>query len=364
MAVYLSTLLFYFYTAFLSLCVLGLLALHFYNRSQKRPDMKYGSYKGKVLVIVPCRGLDITLSENLKSLREQNYKQYDLIAVVDDESDEAVPIIKRVGIRYMTSKGFKSKGSGKVRAVGAAIKRFGSYSAYVIADSDITVRKNWLDELVAPLSQKSVGLSTTFPYFNPMNGGGFWSYVKMVWGFVGIGLMESERTRFGWGGSLAFRKELLDAKSFAAFSNSISDDIALTNIAKSKRLGLAYSPKARPIVNVSESFGSFFEWSNRQTALMMLGNRRLLKAGLAYYLISIVLFVSGVIFSIFYSPIFLVFLLPFALGAMDAYRNSDRKSGWIIAFYLFTLCVLAVNLTLASRMDGITWRGRKYDLRL
>ena len=36
------------------------------------------------------------------------------------------------------------------------------------------------------------------------------SKFKTAWGFVGVGMMQSDITVFGWGGSLAFRKGLFD----------------------------------------------------------------------------------------------------------------------------------------------------------
>ena len=97
--------------------------------------------------------------------------------------------------------------------------------AYVIADSDIFVKESWLSDLVAPLNNKNVGLSATFPYFSAKTG--FWSRVKMIWGFVGQGMMESKTLRFGWGGSLAFRRDLLDEQDFDHLCGALSDDMAI-----------------------------------------------------------------------------------------------------------------------------------------
>src|SRR5258705_10986595 len=50
-------------------------------------------------VIAPCRGLDEGLEENLAALFEQDYPEYEVIFVVDDEADPAVEVIQALFIR-------------------------------------------------------------------------------------------------------------------------------------------------------------------------------------------------------------------------------------------------------------------------
>ena len=47
-------------------------------------------------IIVPCKGLDDGLRENLSVLLEQEYPDYEVIFVVDDRNDAAAPIIEEV----------------------------------------------------------------------------------------------------------------------------------------------------------------------------------------------------------------------------------------------------------------------------
>ena len=357
----LLTIIFYFYLGLVSLAFLGLLGLKIYNLRNRRVE-EYKEYRGRVLVIVPCKGIDLTLEQNLNSINQQDYKNYKLVAVVDNKDDAALGMIRKLGIGYITSESVRSSGSGKVRAIAAALEKMRGFDAYVIADSDITVSPDWLGLLLKPLSDKRIGVATAFPYFNPL--GGFWSYVKMAWGFVGNGLMESEKTRFGWGGSLAFRKDLLDAKSLKAFKNAISDDIAITNAAKRKGLLVGYSADARPFVNVDESFGTFWEWSNRQAAFMMLGNRKLLKVGIVYYAVNLFLLISALPLAAFYSGWCVIFLLPFLIGLFDTYTRSEKKDVMVAAAYVTVLFVYLLNLINAGRMKKVTWRGREYELRL
>ncbi len=316
----------------------------------------------RVLVIAPCRGRDLGLRENLLSIKSQSYGNFDMVCVIDSTSDPALAIIEGAGIRYLISNPRIGKGSGKVKAIATAIRTFKHYDIYVIADSDIHVKSCWLGSLVSSLLDRGVGLSTSFPYFVSADKR-LWSKFKSAWGLVGLGLIKSEITRFGWGGSLAFRKSLISNKEdFSYFKDSLSDDIALTRITKRKGLGIAYNGKCSPRVYCSESFATFFEWSNRQTALSILGNRKVFWFGVIYYTVELLFLILGV--SLFFlSPLFLVLALLYTANVYRSYRSLAEPSlSFFPILFVMPFYYLA-NLFIAKRMRSIEWRGRRYDLK-
>lgn len=330
---------------------------------KRKPERRASDYNPKTLVIVPCRGLDLTLSENLKSIASQNYPNYNVVAVVDAKGDPAAECIRKSNIRYIISRYRQGPPSGKVLAILSALKKFPRYDAYVIADSDILVVKGWLKALVAPLHDRKIGISTTFPKFIPR--AGFWSKVKFVWGFAGEGLMENSSTRFGWGGSLAFRKDLIGSDAMKLLKNSkysLSDDISLTKAARGRGLDIAYVGSVQPRVNSADSFRAFFEWSNRQTALSILGYPRNLYYGIAFYSAEIILLASGAILSYAINPAFLILLAHLIKSEIKTYMRSGRADPKIAMIVLFMPLLYLINLVLASRASRITWRGRSYEL--
>lgn len=357
--------------AYLSISILafaGLSAidLHGYLAKPEKQHKKSSSYNPKVLLILPVRGIDLTLGLNLKAFKHQDYRNYKILAVVDDEKDLAVPILEENGINYITAKRVCGKCSGKVNAILTVLqdKSFCKQSElFVVADSDITVKSNWLAELVAPLRKNGIGISTTFPKFVPYVQG-FWSDVKMVWGFVGLSLLENSSTRFAWGGSMAFRKELVCKSGIRFFIDSgygLSDDVSITKLAKHKGLGIAYSSAAQPIVSCKESFGSFAEWANRQTAFTLLGYRKNLYYGLLFYCSEILVFISA--FALLpISPFFLIFLLHALLSIWKDIERSGSKNPAIALIALLMPFIYAINLVWASRMEEIQWRGRSYRI--
>jgi hypothetical protein len=316
----------------------------------------------KVMVLLPCKGQELSFEENLKALKNQSYKNYHIVAIVDSESDPSVQELKRQGIKYtITSKKFQS-GSGKVNALSTAISKFRDCDVYVIVDSDVTVRRDWLAYIVAPLEDPSVGVSTTFPIFEP--DGRFWSKVKCVWGLVGMGMMESNSLRFGWGGSLAFRKNLLDKRAFKYFRSYVADDVALTQIAKAHNLKVSYVRRAQPHVISSENLWTFSEWANRQTAHSINGDPKVFREGILFYSTSILLFLSGIALTLSSSVVFVVFLIPYAIGMIKAHRRlSNTKCRGFVFINTVMPFLLFVNLVKAKTMRTIEWRGRKYRLR-
>lgn len=319
-------------------------------RSKKRP---------KILLMVPCKGTDIKLERNLRNATKQDYPNYRAVAIVESRRDPAFNAIKRSGIGYIIADFDCKNCSGKVRNIATAIRRFKDYDAYCILDSDVNAGSGWLSSLAGAMGKKA-GMATAFPTFNPV--GGFWSKAKHVWGFVGFGLMENPRTRFGWGGSLLFRRELLEDGGFEKFGESVSDDIALTRLCRARGLSIAYSPEARPVVDCRETAGSFIEWSNRQTAFSILGNRRNLYVGLVYYSANLLLLVSSIILSIFYSGWLAVLLLPFALYVAKSYQRSGRPDPLTALVCLLLVFVYPYNMASSAFTREVEWRGRRYPL--
>lgn len=345
----------FLFIMWLPLTIQGVLGI-----AAKRPKEKAKAGKMRILVMVPCKGTDIQLERNLRNATKQDYPNYKAVAIVESKGDPAFKSIKKAGIDFIIAD-FKCKRcSGKVKNLASAIRRFSNFEYYCILDSDVNAGKGWLSALASKMNEKS-GIVTAFPTFKPADNG-FWSKAKHIWGFVGFGLMENPKTRFGWGGSLLFRRELLKNGGFEYFSESVSDDIALTKLCKKLGLKLAYAPEALPIVDCKESASSFLEWSNRQTAFSVLGDRKILYIGLVYYWACALLLVSALLLSIFYSAWLALLALPFLLYAARSYQRSDLAGIWTIPICLVLTFVYPYNITKSAFLRQIQWRGRSYQL--
>ena len=311
------------------------------------------------LVILPCKDTDYSLDENLKSIKGQNYKKYTVVAVVDSEEDPSVEFLRNNRIEYIISN-CKSGGSGKVRAIATALRKYKSYDAYVIVDSDVLASRDWLEKLLQPLTDQKYGISTTFPYFEPKNG--FWSKFKAAWGFVGVGMMQSEITAFGWGGSLAFRKSLMDEDDIKKFSEAVSDDMAITDVCKSKGNKVAYAPESVATIYSPDDWKVFREWSIRQTSLLLSKTRNAYYIGILLYGSSALLMLGGLLLSLFASYYYSVLFLPLLLNEVKMFVRLRRKEPIYIIVQILLPFFYVWNLVKGSKNREITWRGNKYNL--
>lgn len=346
------------YTIFLLLIFIGMLIIGLYK--EKENIIKNEEYKPKVLVILPIKGLDLNIEENLKALKDQSYDNYRLVAVVDSKEDPVIKYLEKEGIEYLISDG-KGMGSGKVKAIATALEKFKDYEAYLLVDSDVRVKKDWIRKMIEPLTNKEIGLATSFPLFKAVKG--FWSKVKSVWGLVGLRLIEARYTRFGWGGTLAFRRDLIDEEFIQYFRNCLSDDIALT--ARCKKLGLKiyYVRDAEIEVYCKEDRRSFFEWANRQTALSILGNSKVFSYGFAYYFSTNLLFLSAIILSLVVSPFYILLITPIVINAIKNSLKIKDNAFIVFLISLFINFIYLYNLINSKKMKFIIWRGNKYPLK-
>ena len=57
-------------------------------------------HQGRALVVVPCKGLDVGLEENLRAVMRQDYGDYEVTFVVESDDDPACTAIRRVMAEY------------------------------------------------------------------------------------------------------------------------------------------------------------------------------------------------------------------------------------------------------------------------
>src|ERR1041384_7502130 len=170
---------FYFFAALLMLQSLislrgGWHWLAYFRRElqQALPD-----YTPFVSVIVPCRGLDQDLAENLRTLFAQDYPRYEIIFVTDSADDPALRVIEAVrataddapthvvATRVLIA-GQANDCGQKVHNLCAAVGACDPASeAFVFVDTDARPRSSWLRALVAPLADASLGAATGYRWF-------------------------------------------------------------------------------------------------------------------------------------------------------------------------------------------------------
>src|SRR5581483_3399381 len=123
------------------------------------------SFTPAVSLLKPLCGLDRELERNLESFCTQDYPQYEILFSVKDETDQAVPIVRRLQQRY-SSVPIRLLFTGPPRHLNAkvdgleAMARAARYDVLVVSDSDVRVAPKYLQHVVFPFQDAKVGMTT------------------------------------------------------------------------------------------------------------------------------------------------------------------------------------------------------------
>lgn len=217
-----------------------------------------------VTVIVPVKGYDEGLRENLASLANLDYPDYELIVTArsaGDASPETLPAKARLILAGQGDPGTGEKINNLLAAVHAARTES---KVFVFADSDGRVTPQWLRALVTALHQPGVGASTGYRWHLPSQLTAA-NVLRSVWNAVIAGGMGPGNNNFCWGGAMAIRRETFFSLNVPAWwQGAISDDYRLSEAVKSAALRIAFAPAALVASTDGTSMREFLAWIRRQ----------------------------------------------------------------------------------------------------
>lgn len=329
-------------------------------------------------VIVPVKGADEGLRENLAALAALDYPDYELIVAAQSAAD-IPPGVLPARVKVVLAHNTDVESSEKIRNLIAAVRATRRRSEiFAFADSDTRVTPRWLRALAVPLAEPGVGASTGYRWFVPIPPT-FWTLMRSVWDAVCAGMLGPGDNPFVWGGSMAILKEtFFDIGVFEHWRNHVSDDYALTNALKSAGLTIAYAPGAlAPSLDRTTCIG-FFEWSRRQMILTRVYRPQLWWTGLLAHIFycggmaaSIAASIAGsrraewaLIAQL--SPGMLKGLnrATLARAALPEYDAWFRRHAWTHAIWVpLATWLWLVALLSAAFQNQIVWRGKRYQLR-
>jgi len=262
----------------------GISFLAYFRSEMANPESSFTPF---VTVIAPCKGLDEGLRDNLSALLELDYPEYEVIFVVDDESDPAVDEIRVVlnrrdaeAERKENSASPRLRGenslviaprltdsSQKVENILAAVKHADPRSkAFVFVDSDARPQPIWLKALVAGIESESVGIATGYRWYLS-NTSTFASELRSAWN-ASIASALGPKSSFCWAGSMAIRRQVWDRLRMSdRLKGTVSDDFVAARVVLKAGLDIKLVPQAMTPSIEDCTMGEMFEFTTRQMKL-------------------------------------------------------------------------------------------------
>lgn len=328
-------------------------------------------------VIVPVKGEDEGLRENLASLAALDYPDYELIVAARSAAD-IPPGVLPGRAKVVLAHGSDPSTGEKVQNLQAAIRAARKRSViFAFADSDGRPAPGWLRALAAPLADEGVGASTGFRWFTPVPPT-FWSLLRSVWDAVSSGTFGPGNNRFAWGGAMAIRKEtFFQVRVHEHWKNTVSDDYALAEAVHAAGLSIAWAPGAlTPCFSRTRAW-EFLRWSRRQMTITRVYRPRLWWPALIAHVFYCGGMAASVIASIRGSRLaewaLLAQLSPGMLKGMNrsivaraslpACDPWFRRHQWVHAMWVPLATWMWLGALLSSAFGNtIEWRGYRYKL--
>lgn len=337
-------------------------------------------------VIAPCRGLEPGLIDNLRPLLNQDYRQYEVLFVFDSAYDPAIGIVNELhssaAISTRTVFAGPATDSGqKVHNLRIAVDEVEPQSeVLVFVDTDARPSENWLRQLVAPLTDETLGASTGYRWFVAEHGG-FASRLRGVWNASVASALGSDTAKnFCWGGSTAIRRSTFNRLHVSErWRGTVSDDFTITHVLKEAKLPIHFTPNCL-VASVGDcDFRELLEFTTRQIKITRVYARHLwlpLLLGSALFaiaffggLILLILQILEVLSNSFVLPV--VVLIIFTLGATKAFIRyraipiATSKRDLLAHIFLWPIASLLYlyNAIAAGFSRRINWRGITYELK-
>lgn len=355
-------------------------------------------YSPETALIVPCRGLDDAFEENIRSFLMQDYEPYTVLFVVEDESDAAYGVLRRVIEEYrpqtrarkvcVLAAGKAAGCSQKLHNLVFACRAVDeSTDVLAFADSDACIGPQWLRHLVYPLRESQTaknGAATGYRWFVPKTNN--WATLALSGMNAKIAqLLGNTRFNLAWGGSMAIRRELFyQLQLEQIWSSALSDDLSLSAAVSKAGLKIVFVPACMSASYESVSWKELWEFGRRQFLITRVYRPKMWFFGLFSSLFSVLGLWGGAAAAVWTlcgpQPSWILIAWPLVFAFCQWLRaflrqrmigrllEKDRpllraaSRADLMLFWFFSILLLGV---VASSAVGTTlcWRGIRYRLR-
>jgi ceramide glucosyltransferase len=189
-----------------------------------------------VTVLKPLHGMEPLLEECLESFFRQDYAIYELIFGARNGSDPALAVVESLRLKYphvpaqVVLSGEPAYPNAKVHLM-EKMAPLAAHQILVITDSDVRVTPDYLQQVVAPMLDATVGMVTCL--YRGVSTGGFWSRlealgmsIEMSSGVLVANLLEG--MKFALGPTMVIRKDVLEGwGGFRVLRDYCADDFVM-----------------------------------------------------------------------------------------------------------------------------------------
>src|SRR3954453_9803857 len=225
-----------------------------------------------VTVLKPVHGMEPRLEENLESFFLQDYPNFEIVFGTRSEEDPALQVVDRLRRRYpsvpvrVIFSGQPTWPNAKVFSLNKMIAS-SSTDHFVISDSDILVKTDFLRNVISPLLDKQNGLVTCL--YEGVPADDFWSHLEALGMSVEFpsGVMVAdmlEGMEFALGAVMAIRRDALDKiGGIGATAEYYSDDFVLGNLVAQAGYTVVLSHHQVGHVLTTQTFAQTFKTQRR-----------------------------------------------------------------------------------------------------
>ncbi len=232
-------------------------------------------FQPKTFVIVPCKGFGAgreEFEENIRGFCNQDYRDYELVFVTENENDAAYASVASV-IRetrrsaWLVTAGESVDEGQKIHNLRVALETMNSIDrraeVIVFADSDFCPPSEWLAEIATSVDGKRVGAATGYRWFVPQRWA-FPSLLLSVWNASALSVL-GERSSFAWGGSTAIMRATFDKLGVGdRWRGAVSDDYVLSKAVQESGMRIRFVSGCLVPSPVDPTFSEVFEFTTRQ----------------------------------------------------------------------------------------------------
>ncbi len=355
------------------------------ERNAKRPN-----YTPKAAIIAPHYGWDADTEAHVKGLLHQDYAGvYEVFFVTHQKADSghdvSYPHLCEIAephpnIHVLLAPNIVENDlprSQKVQNLLTAIEKLpDDIEVIAFVDADVAIREDWLTLLVNPLQEPDIGTTVGGRFYFPQT----WniaSLAESIWVNFQMSVQGDHRYTMVWGGSNAFRREMLEkAQILQRWNEATIEDLNTTLAMRDVKQKVHFVPDCVAVTRTANrTWRQIFEFTNRQ--VIMTFHMGLWAQWFASLMISLpkgVCVLGSLPFLFHRRELLPVIFIPF-LEALSYRLFSKNLPRWLqdmpkvrqtigVSSYMTSVGIFlaGLNAIYAVFQRKITWGGVRYEI--